>query len=172
VSIRLTLLALVSALSLGAAVPGYAQDHAHAEHGASDIVTLGDLEISGPFTRATLPNAPVGGGFFTVTNKGSADDRLVSASTSIAKDTQIHEMGMEGEVMKMRQLKDGIVIPAGSSVTLEPGGMHLMFMGLTGPIKEGDNVQVTLTFEKAGEVTLDLVAGGTAADMAHGDMEN
>ena len=164
-SIRLSLLALVSALSLSAALPALAHDApASAPHAAAAATKVGDIEISGAFTRATLPNAPVGGGFFTLTNAGSTEDRLVSVTTPIAKEAQIHEMGMEGDVMKMRQLKDGITIPAGETVELSPGGFHLMFMGLTGPIKEGDAVPVTLTFEKAGTITLDLIAGGTAAD--------
>ena len=171
-SLRSTLFALFSLPLLGLAAPVLAQD---AQSDCAQEVTLGQLAISGPFTRATLPNAPVGGGFFTVVNNGQEDDRLVSAESAIAKDTQIHEMAMEGEVMKMRQLVDGLVIPAGGSVTLEPGGLHLMFMGLTGPIAEGDKVPVTLTFEKAGAITLDLVAAGSAADAPahdHGAMHH
>lgn len=165
-SFRLVVAGLVLACLI---TPAIAQD-GHAHHGAEvsapagPVVTVGALEISGAFTRATLPNAPVGGGFFTVTNTGTEDDRLVSISTPIAKQSQIHEMAMEGDVMKMRHLADGLVIPAGESVTLEPGGNHLMFMGLNGTIKEGDMVPVTLTFEKAGTITLELPAAGTAAD--------
>ncbi|RYG00758.1 MAG: copper chaperone PCu(A)C [Caulobacteraceae bacterium] len=143
-------------------MPTFAQE-AHATHQA-EVVVLGPIEITGAFTRATLPNAPVGGGFLTITNKGAEADRLVSVSTDIAKEAQIHEMAMEGDVMKMRQLKEGLEIPAGETVVLEPGGFHLMFMGLTGAIAEGDVVPVTLTFEKAGTVTVDLTAGATAAD--------
>ncbi len=162
-SLRLSLFALALATSLGA-LPALAQDHAdHAAMQAAPI-TLGSIEITGPFTRATLPNAPVAGGFLTLTNTGSEDDRLVSATSPIAKDTQIHEMAMDGDVMKMRQLVDGLPIPAGQSVVLAPGGYHLMFMGITGPVAEGSTVPVTLTFEKAGEITIDLPAAGTAAD--------
>ncbi|WP_052951889.1 copper chaperone PCu(A)C [Devosia soli] len=179
-TLRSSLFALVSALTLTVAAPVIAHeghqhtdDAAQTEHSGCDAVTVGDLEISGPFTRATLPNAPVGGGFLTIKNTGTEDDRLISATSTIAKDTQIHEMAMEGDVMKMRQLVDGLAIPAGETVTLEPGGNHIMFMGLNGPIKEGEKVSVTLTFEKAGEVTLDLVAAGAAADAPahdHGSM--
>jgi periplasmic copper chaperone A len=162
---RLSAIAFAFVAFSAASLPAIAQD-AHAGHGAHDaaVVTQGTLEISGAFTRATLPNAPVGGGFLTITNTGTEPDRLISASAAIAKDTQIHEMAMEGDVMKMRQLKDGLEIPAGETVTLEPGGFHLMLMGLNGAIKEGDSVPVTLTFEKAGTVELDLVAGASAAD--------
>jgi copper(I)-binding protein len=164
-TLRLSLLALVFAAGLAA--PTLAQDHAgHAAQAAA--VTIGSIEISGPFTRATLPNAPVAGGFLTLTNTGAEDDRLLSASAPISRETQIHEMAMDGDVMKMRQLVDGVVIPAGGSVVLEPGGFHLMFMGLNGPVAEGDVVPVTLTFEKAGTITVDLVAAGTAADAPAG----
>jgi copper(I)-binding protein len=172
--LRRSAIAMAFLAAFAPALPVFAQEgHSHdatetAEH-AGAAMKLGALEISGAFTRATLPNAPVGGGFFTITNTGAEADRLVSVSADIAKEAQIHEMAMEGDVMKMRQLKDGLEIPAGETVTLEPGGYHLMFMGLSGAIKEGDVVPVTLTFEKAGEVTIELVAGATAADApAHG----
>jgi len=130
-------------------------------------VHLGELNISAPFTRATLPNAPVGGGFLSIENTGAEADRLVSASSPAAKVVQIHEMAMEGDVMKMRELTDGIEIPAGETVTLAPGGFHLMFMSLNQAFVEGQTVPVTLVFEKAGPVELDLPVLGAAADAAH-----
>lgn len=130
---------------------------------AGTVVTLGDIEISGAFTRATLPNAPVGGGYLTITNKGAADDRLVSVSTPAAGTSQIHEMKMVGDVMKMNEVEGGLVIPAGGSVALEPGGYHLMFMDLKGPLVEGQSITVTLTFEKAGTVDVELPIGSPAA---------
>ncbi len=165
-TLRLSAIAFTLAALVAPALPVFAHGTATpaaASHGGP-AVTLGALEITGGFTRATLPNAPVGGGFLTITNTGAEADRLVSASAAIAKETQIHEMAMEGDVMKMRQLKDGVELPAGESVTLEPGGMHLMFMGLNGAIKQADMVPVTLTFEKAGTITPELPAAGTAAD--------
>ncbi|HWV20124.1 MAG TPA: copper chaperone PCu(A)C [Devosia sp.] len=170
-TLRLSAIALAFTALFTSALPSFAQD-AHAGHSA-EVIVLGSIEITGAFSRATLPNAPVGGGFMTITNKGAEDDRLVSVKTDIAKEAQIHEMAMEGDVMKMRQLKDGLALPAGETVTLEPGGLHLMFMGLNGAIKEGDLVPVTLTFERAGTVTVDLVAGATAADApVHGGMSH
>lgn len=149
---------LLTALALFAATPAFAHD-----------ITHGDLELNGPFARATLPNAPVAGGFLTIVNTGSEDDRLVSASAAVAKDTQIHEMAMDGDVMKMRQLADGIPVPAGGTVVLEPGGYHIMFMGLNAAFVEGETVPVTLTFEKAGDVVVDLHIAAAAADApAHG----
>lgn len=173
-TLRLSAIALACVVAFAPLLPAFAQEgHSHettdAGH-ASPAVTLGSLEISAGFTRATLPNAPVGGGFLTIANKGAEADRLVSAEAAIAKQTQIHEMAMEGDVMKMRELEDGLELPAGETVALEPGGFHLMFMGLNGTIKEGDVIPVTLSFEKAGTVIVELVAGAAAADApAHGE---
>ena len=129
------------------------------------VIHLGDINISLPFTRATLPNAPVGGGFLTIENTGTEADRLVSATSEVAGETQIHEMAMEGDVMKMRQLAEGLEIPAGETVVLAPGGFHIMFMGLKQAFVEGETVAVTLTFEKAGSVEVLLPVAAAAADM-------
>ncbi|MGO6678480.1 copper chaperone PCu(A)C [Rhizobium leguminosarum] len=123
---------------------------------AGETVKAGDLEVSGGFAKAMLPGQPVGGGFFTVKNNGQADDRLVSVSSPAAGEVQIHEMVTKDNVMRMRQLKDGIAIGAGEMVKLEPGNLHLMFQKVKTPFKQGDTVPVTLTFEKAGKVDLVL----------------
>ena len=130
------------------------------------VTHLGPINISVPFARATLPNAPVGGGFMTIENTGTEADRLVSVTTDVAAKSEIHEMSMDGQVMKMRALTDGLEIPAGETITLSPGGFHLMFMGLKGAFVEGQTVNVTLTFEKAGTVELALPVLGAAADAA------
>ncbi|MBC2773857.1 DUF1775 domain-containing protein [Rhizobium sp. AQ_MP] len=141
-------------------------DHAgHGDHmaatnpGGFETVTAGDLELTAGFTKAMLPGQPVGGGFVTITNKGGEDDRLVSATSAQAGEVQLHEMAMEGDVMKMRQLTDGIAIPAGQTVELKPGGLHLMFYKVAEPFQEGGTVNVTLTFEKAGTVEVALPVG-------------
>lgn len=121
-----------------------------------DAAKVGELEISGGFAKAMLPGQPVGGGFFSVKNNGATDDRLVSVTSPISDQVQIHEMSMQGNVMKMRELKDGIAIPAGKSVELTPGNLHLMFQKVKTPFRQGDKVPVTLTFEKAGKVDLVL----------------
>jgi copper(I)-binding protein len=166
---RFASIALSLALATSALTPALAQHQAAPAMAAATgaEVSAGDLTISGGFTRATLPGAPVAGGFLTITNSGTEDDRLVAVTTSIAKEAQIHEMALENEIMKMRRLEDGLVIPAGETVTLAPGGYHLMFMGLTGAIAEGDAVAVTLTFERGGDVAIDLVAGPADAKKSH-----
>lgn len=170
-TLRTPLLVLTLAGALSATLPALAQDHSGHGSQAQAPITLGAIEISAPFTRATLPNAPVAGGFLTLTNTGTEDDRLVSATSPIAREGQIHEMAMEGDIMKMRRLAEGVVIPTGETVVFEPGGFHLMFMGLNQALVEGETVPVTLTFEKAGEITLDLPVAGSAADApSHGTM--
>jgi copper(I)-binding protein len=126
-------------------------------------VKVGDLEISGAFARATLPNAPVGGGYFTINNKGTAPDRLVSVTSPAAGSVTLHTMGLEGNLLKMRDMRNGIDIPPGVAVKLTPSGLHLMFEHLNGAFVKGKTVPVTLNFEKAGSVTLDLNVLGIAA---------
>jgi Uncharacterized protein conserved in bacteria len=128
------------------------------------VIHLGNINISLPFTRATLPNAPVAGGFLTIENTGTESDRLISLASEIADETQIHEMAMQGDVMKMRPLTEGLEIPAGETVVLAPGGFHIMFMGLKQTLVEGETITVTLTFEKAGTVDVVLPIEAAAAD--------
>lgn len=133
-------------------------------------VTVGTLTLADPYVRATLPNAPVGGGFVTITNTGAADDRLISASSPAAGMVQIHEMKMDGDVMKMAELPDGLVLPAGQSVELKPGGFHIMFMQLKQQFVEGTAVPVTLIFEKAGSIEVQFAVKDIAAGSGNGDM--
>jgi copper(I)-binding protein len=155
--IRLLRAALAAAILVAA--PAFAHN---------GIIHLGNINISLPFTRATLPNAPVGGGFLTIENAGTEADRLISVTSDVAGDTQLHEMAMAGDVMKMRQLVDGLEIPAGETVVLAPGGFHIMFMGLKQAFVEGETVAVTLTFEKAGSVEVLLPVQAPAADAPAG----
>lgn len=132
--------------------------------------TLGDLTLSGAFTRAMPPGAKAGGGFVTITNKGNEDDRLIAASSPAAGVVELHEMKIENDIMVMRERGDGIAIPAGETVQLKPGGLHLMFMQVPTSFAEGVPVEVTLTFEKAGEVTLQLPVakiGASGMEMKH-----
>lgn len=131
----------------------------------------GDLEIDHPWSRATLPGAKVAGGYLTVKNHGSTPDRLISASAEIAGRGEIHEMAVKEGIMTMRTLADGLAIPAGGEVKLEPGSYHLMFMDLNAPAVEGVKFRGTLTFEKAGTVDVEFAvekAGGQADHSAHG----
>lgn len=147
-------------------------DHDHAKKMA-DIVILGDLTLSGHWTRAMLPGQKAGGGFVTIVNNGGDDDRLVAVSTPGVARSEIHEMAVVDDVMKMRALGEGLPLPAGETVELKPGGFHLMFMGVEQPFKEGGMVPVVLTFEQAGDVELMLpVMPANTKSMGHGDHDH
>ncbi|NTJ68116.1 copper chaperone PCu(A)C [Agrobacterium rhizogenes] len=130
----------------------------------AEDVKIGNLTISAPYVRAMVPGAPVGGGYMTITNAGDTDDRLISASSPRAATVQIHEMKMDNDVMIMRELPDGLIIPAGKTVKLKPGGYHVMFMKVAEPFLQGQTVRATLKFEKAGSADIDFPVGSIAAD--------
>jgi copper(I)-binding protein len=122
----------------------------------SATAKVGDIDLSGGYVKAMLPGQPVGGGYVIIHNGGGSDDRLVSVKSSAAGKVELHEMKMQGDVMKMRELKEGIAIPVGATVALSPNTMHMMFKQVNTPFKQGAVVPVTLTFEKAGPVELSL----------------
>lgn len=133
---------------------------------------VGSLEIVHSATRAMLPGQKVGGGFMTIANDGKTDDRLVSITSPVSDDVQLHEMVVVNGIMKMRQLKDGIPVPAGKTVKLAPGGLHVMFMNVKKPFKEGDMVPGTLHFEKAGDVAVEFMTGPANMKAPKHDMKN
>lgn len=146
---------------LAAAVAFLACGDDDEEGGAGEGVTptatvyeLGDIAIVGPAARAN-PN-PVSSVYFHIENRGSQPDRLVSASCPLAKMTQIHEVVTEGGQSKMQEMKGGIEIPAKGHVDLKPGGFHIMLMDLERPLREGETIEVTLRFERAGEITIEV----------------
>jgi copper(I)-binding protein len=129
---------------------------------------VGDLVITNVRAGATVPKAPVAGGYMVIKNNGSASDFLVGGQAAFAGDVQIHEMKMQGDVMKMRELADGLEIPAGGEVMLQPGGYHVMFMKLTEPLKEGENRKATLTFRNAGRVEVEFGVKSRKDLQSHG----
>ena len=112
----------------------------------------GDIDIGHPFARATLPGQPAAAVYLRLDNRGRAD-KLVKGSVGkdIADRVEIHLMQMDGDVMRMREI-DTLDVPANKTTVLQPGGTHLMLVGLKAPLKEGARIPVTLRFEKAGEV--------------------
>lgn len=136
---------------------------------AADVM-VGQLKISTPWARATPKGAPVGGGYLTITNMGSKPDRLVGGTASFAKSVQVHEMKMDNGVMKMRMLAGGLQIKPGQTVTLAPGGYHIMFMGMKEQLKPGEHVKATLDFAKAGKVDVDFTVEGIGAMHGGGAM--
>jgi len=123
---------------------------------------LAQVSIDQPWMRATAPGAKVAGGFMIVSNKGEAPDRLVAAASPLAERVELHVHIDDGGVMKMRQVQ-GFDVPASGRFELKPGGAHLMFVNIRRPIKEGEKIPVTLTFEKAGEVKAEYRVGGLGA---------
>ena len=130
---------------------------------AAGAASAGDIQVAAPWSRATAKGASVGAGYLTIVNKGSAPDTLVSASTKAAASVEIHAMSLDNGVMTMRALPDGLEIKPGETVTFKPGGYHLMLMGLTKPLVQGENIDLTLNFAKAGPVTVSLPVGAIGA---------
>ncbi|TMJ02167.1 MAG: copper chaperone PCu(A)C [Alphaproteobacteria bacterium] len=129
---------------------------------------VGPIAIDHPWTRATPKNAPVAGGYLKITNTGTTPDRLVGGSTNVSKRLELHEMKMDGGVMKMREVRDGLELPPGATVELKPGSYHIMMMDLARPLAKGDKVKASLTFEKAGKVDVEFAVeaiGGSPAGM-------
>lgn len=137
---------------------------------AGQVIRVGDLEITAPWSRATPGGAKVAGGFMRITNKGQGTDRLVGGSAEIAGIFEVHEMRMDGNVMRMRALEKGLEIKPGETVELKPGGYHVMFIDLKKPLRAGDMVKGTLLFEKAGkvEVTYNVQAMSGGGGHDHG----
>ncbi len=149
---KLTALLAILFLAVTFGVPAGAQ-----------TVTAGDIEISNPHARAMVPGAKVGGGYLSITNKGKADDKLVGIISTRAKSSEIHQMSVNNGVMTMRPVADGLVIPAGQTIDLKPGGYHVMFTDVAEPFKQGETVKATLTFEQAGQVDVEFAVGGANA---------
>lgn len=117
---------------------------------------VGDLKIDHPWSRATPMVAPVAGGYITVTNNGTGADRLLGGTTELAQKVEIHESTAKDGVARMRPLTDGVVIEPGQTVELQPGGTHIMFVEPSRQLKDGDRFDVTLSFEKAGDVDVEF----------------
>ena len=132
-------------------------------HAVAAEFKAGDISIEAPWSRATPGGAKVAAGYLTIKNSGATPDRLISATADIADRTEIHEMSMADGMMKMREVPDGVSVPAGGSLALAPMGYHLMFLGLKKPLKEGDTFAGTLTFEKTGTTAVTFEVRGVGA---------
>ncbi len=137
----------------------------HGSHGAAP--TTGPIQVQQPFARATP--AKMGGAFMTLVNTGAGADKLIKAASPVAEAVELHTTIKEGEMMRMRQVT-AIEIAGNGRTALEPGSYHVMLIGLKQPLKEGTSFPLTLTFEKAGEVKLEVpvVKAGGSADAGHG----
>nr|WP_315235162.1 copper chaperone PCu(A)C [uncultured Albidiferax sp.] len=106
-----------------------------------------NVEVSNAWARTTVPGQKGSGAFMTLTAKEAA--RLVSVSTPVAGVAEVHEMKMEGDVMKMRALPGGLDLPAGKAVALTPGGYHIMLMDLKAALPKDSTIPLTLVFQDA-----------------------
>jgi periplasmic copper chaperone A len=126
---------------------------------------VGSIHIAQPWARATPKGASNGAGYVTITNTGATPDRVTCVSSDASAQCQIHTMSMEGGVMKMRPVEGGLEIKPGETVALKPASLHVMLLDLKHPLEQGNTVEATLQFEKAGAVKIELpiVAIGAAA---------
>lgn len=138
----------------------------------ADDVVAGSLKISAPWARATPKGASVGGGYLTITNTGTAPDRLIDGSTNVAGRAEVHQMSMDNGVMKMRPVSGGVEIKPGQTVKFDPAGYHLMFVGLKEPFVRGKHVEATLQFEKAGKIAVDFIVEGIGAQTGGSSMSH
>ena len=140
-SFKTTLLAAVAATAL--ALPAAAE--------------MAKIMVDDAYARASTPMAKSGAAFMGLMNHSGEDDRLIAASSDVARKVELHTHIEDANgVMKMTHVEEGFEIPAGEMVMLERGGKHVMFMGLTEPFEQGKMIDVTLTFEKAGDVVVQI----------------
>jgi copper(I)-binding protein len=135
-------------------------------------VEIGPLKIQHPWTRATPKGATVAGGYMVVKNSGQVEDRLIAATVDGVTKTEIHEMKMNNGIMTMRPLNNGLIIPAGETVALKPGGFHLMMLGLQAPFLQGAYIKGRLTFEKAGTVEVEFAVEEPGANLDDHNMHH
>ena len=169
------ILAAASATFMSAAVfaPTQFMSTAVAQTAPEQTYKLGPLTITAPWTRATPRGAQVAGGYVRITNTGTQADRLTGGTFDLSAKVEVHEMAMDGSIMRMRQLSGGLEIKPGETVELKPGGLHLMFMDLKSPVATGKPVKGRLTFEKAGSIDVEFAvapigAASPGASAGHG----
>jgi copper(I)-binding protein len=160
---RTAALALAAGLALAALSPFEAP-----VAGAHDVM-VGDLMLIHPTARPNMPNRPTAA-YIVIANDGETPDRLIAASSSAFEAAELHTVIKDGDVMKMQPV-EAIEIPAGEAVELAPGGYHIMLFGAVRLFKPGDRLPLVLTFEKAGDVTIDaMVEKVDPSQMQHGQM--
>ena len=118
------------------------------------LLAKAQARIEDPWARPTVAGQAAAGGYLQIKG-GALNDRLLEAQTVIASSTEMHTMVMDGDIMRMRSVKQ-IEVPAGKTVNLAPGGLHLMFQGIKAPLKAGQEIELNLRFEKAGWVKVSM----------------
>ena len=130
------------------------------------IYRAGPLVIEAPWSRATPGGAKVGSGYMRIVNRGSEPDRLVGGTASVAARVEVHETSTVDGVARMRPVEGGLLVRPGETVEIKPGGLHIMLVDLSRPLKEGEAIKGTLVFEKAGTVAIEYRVGGIGAQGA------
>lgn len=143
-------------LAAGLLIAAHAQADTVASSAAPHVV-----RAEQPWARATAPRQTVGGAYMTLTSP--ADDRLMVISSPASPRVEVHATTMDGAVMRMRELADGLPLPAGQAVALAPGGLHIMLMDLQQPLVAGEIVRVQLRFQHAPPLDLDIPIGAVGA---------
>ncbi|OHX13514.1 copper chaperone PCu(A)C [Chromobacterium sphagni] len=136
---------------------------------AAHSFQLGAIHIGHPWSRAMPAASPTGGVYLSLQNQGKTEDRLLSASTPRAESAELHTHINDNGVMRMRKVEGGVALAPGQTVKFAPGSYHVMLMGLKQPLNKGDHFPLTLKFDKAGSVTVDVVVqdGGEADSHSH-----
>jgi len=126
---------------------------------------VGPMQISAPWARATPKGASSGAAYMTITNTGKTPDKVSCVSSDASAECRIHAMTMDNGVMQMRPVESGLEIKPGETVTLKPGGFHMMLVNLKHPLEQGKTVKATLKFDTAGSIDVDypIAAIGAAA---------
>ncbi len=127
----------------------------------------GGLDVTDAWMRPTIGTNPNSAAYLTVLNHGKTADRLLEVRGDVAKAIELHTHMRDGDVMRMRQVKDGLPVGAGKGLVLQPGGHHIMLLGLTRKLETGKTVPLTLVFEHAGEVKVDVKVQMKAAGAKH-----
>lgn len=141
------------------------------------LPAFAEIIVDGAYARASSPAAKVGASFMVISNTGDEDDRLIAAATDAADRVELHTHVMTDGVAKMMEVEEGFPVEAGGEVLLQRGGYHVMMMGLTAPFVQGEMITLTLTFEKAGDMTImvpidnERMEGMAMEGMDHSNME-
>ena len=141
------------------------------------LPAFAEIIVDGAYARASSPAAKVGASFMVISNTGGEDDRLIAAATDAADRVELHTHVMTDGVAKMMEVEEGFPVEAGGEVLLQRGGFHVMMMGLTAPFVQGEMITLTLTFEKAGDMTImvpidnERMDGMAMEGMDHSNME-
>jgi len=129
---------------------------------SADEMKHGGIMVEQPWARASAGPAKAGAAYMTLANMGNEADRLIDVKSELAARTEMHNHIMENGVMKMRKV-DGIEVAPGTPTALQPGGLHIMFLGLKKPFVEGEKLPLTLVFKNAGVIKVEFVVQGVGA---------